>query len=177
MGYKDKTQTCATPGLELHVDHVKPWAKGAKRSWRTCKRCAMSVTWVSQICRRMGRRREDEILSACRPFSDPVRTECISIVTSPTRQRMCMWIAMISRPSLAGTHRPGSQPGLQSSRTAPHTSACSRKMKACSWRNGMQSSEVKPGERVKDVRFNEDTLAVDLIDGRTIIVPLAWYPS
>jgi len=40
----------------------------------------------------------------------------------------------------------------------------------------MQGSEVKPGERVKDVRFTEDTMAVDLIDGRTIIVPLAWYP-
>jgi hypothetical protein len=33
-----------------------------------------------------------------------------------------------------------------------------------------------PGERVKDVRFAEDTLSVDLIDGRTIVVPLAWYP-
>ena len=31
-------------------------------------------------------------------------------------------------------------------------------------------------ERVRDVRFGEDTLAVDLMDGRTIIVPLAWYP-
>ena len=41
----------------------------------------------------------------------------------------------------------------------------------------MQGSEVKPGERVKDVRFTEDTLIVDLIDGRTIIVPLAWYPK
>jgi hypothetical protein len=41
----------------------------------------------------------------------------------------------------------------------------------------MHVSEVKPGERVKDVRFTEDTLAVDLIDGRTIIVPLAWYPK
>jgi hypothetical protein len=40
----------------------------------------------------------------------------------------------------------------------------------------MKSSDVKPGERVKDARFTEDTLAVDLIDGRTIIVPLAWYP-
>jgi hypothetical protein len=29
---------------------------------------------------------------------------------------------------------------------------------------------------VKDVRFTEDTMAVDLLDGRTIIVPLAWYP-
>lgn len=40
----------------------------------------------------------------------------------------------------------------------------------------MKASEVKPGERVKDVHFAEDTLAVDLIDGRTIVVPLAWYP-
>ena len=31
-------------------------------------------------------------------------------------------------------------------------------------------------ERVKDVRVTEDTLSVDLIDGRTITVPLAWYP-
>jgi hypothetical protein len=40
----------------------------------------------------------------------------------------------------------------------------------------MQASEIKPGERVKNVHFTEDTLAVDLIDGRTIAVPLAWYP-
>jgi hypothetical protein len=40
----------------------------------------------------------------------------------------------------------------------------------------MQGSEIKPGERVKDVRFTEDTIAADLMDGRTIIVPLAWYP-
>ena len=31
-------------------------------------------------------------------------------------------------------------------------------------------------ERVKDVRVDMDTLSVDLMDGRTIIVPLAWYP-
>ena len=41
----------------------------------------------------------------------------------------------------------------------------------------MHDSEVKPGERVKDVHFMEDTMAVDLIDGRTIVVPLVWYPS
>ncbi|MFT4028115.1 MAG: DUF2442 domain-containing protein [Novosphingobium sp.] len=27
-----------------------------------------------------------------------------------------------------------------------------------------------------DVRFDEDRLIVDLKDGRTIAVPLAWYP-
>ena len=30
--------------------------------------------------------------------------------------------------------------------------------------------------RVKDVHVSEDTLTVDLMDGRTITVPLAWYP-
>lgn len=43
-------------------------------------------------------------------------------------------------------------------------------------RNGATALEAKPGERVKDVHFTEDTLAVDLMDGRTITVPLAWYP-
>ena len=40
----------------------------------------------------------------------------------------------------------------------------------------MHDSEIKPGERVKDVHLTEDTLAVDLIHSRTIVVPLAWYP-
>ncbi len=31
-------------------------------------------------------------------------------------------------------------------------------------------------ERVKDVRVLDDALSVDLMDGRTITVPLAWYP-
>ena len=30
-------------------------------------------------------------------------------------------------------------------------------------------------ERVRDVRVSEDTLTVDLMDGRTISVPLLWY--
>jgi hypothetical protein len=41
----------------------------------------------------------------------------------------------------------------------------------------MHASEPKPGEQVKHVHFTEDTMAVDLMDGRTIIVPLAWYPK
>ena len=40
----------------------------------------------------------------------------------------------------------------------------------------MNISKIKPGERVKDVHFSEDSLSVDLIDGRTISVPLVWYP-
>lgn len=40
----------------------------------------------------------------------------------------------------------------------------------------MNASHPNPGERVRDVRFTEETLAVDLADGRTIVVPLVWYP-
>jgi hypothetical protein len=40
----------------------------------------------------------------------------------------------------------------------------------------MSTSEGRPGERVKDVRFTDDTVIVDLLDGRTISVPLVWYP-
>ena len=40
----------------------------------------------------------------------------------------------------------------------------------------MSTSEPRSGERVKDVHFSEDTISVDLIDGRTITAPLAWYP-
>jgi len=40
----------------------------------------------------------------------------------------------------------------------------------------MSISQIKPGEQVKNVCFTEDSLSVDLMDGRTIIVPLAWYP-
>jgi hypothetical protein len=31
-------------------------------------------------------------------------------------------------------------------------------------------------ERVADVRFDDERLIVDLVDGRTIAAPLAWYP-
>jgi len=31
-------------------------------------------------------------------------------------------------------------------------------------------------ERVADVRFEDDRLIVDWADGRTIAVPVAWYP-
>jgi hypothetical protein len=40
----------------------------------------------------------------------------------------------------------------------------------------MRISEITPGERVQDVHFAEHTFSVDLCDGRTITVPLVWYP-
>lgn len=40
----------------------------------------------------------------------------------------------------------------------------------------MAASGRNAGERVKNVRVTDDVLSVDLVDGRTISVPLAWYP-
>jgi hypothetical protein len=40
----------------------------------------------------------------------------------------------------------------------------------------MSTSEPRPGERILDVHVTEHALVVDLADGRTLSVPLAWYP-
>jgi hypothetical protein len=40
----------------------------------------------------------------------------------------------------------------------------------------MNTLEPKAGERVTAVHFTDDTISVDLFDGRTITVPLTWYP-
>lgn len=40
----------------------------------------------------------------------------------------------------------------------------------------MTTSNVNAGEQIKDVSCTDDTLSVDLFDGRRITVPLAWYP-
>ena len=39
----------------------------------------------------------------------------------------------------------------------------------------MGISALGADERVKNVEVSEDTLALALMDGRTIIVPLVWY--
>lgn len=40
----------------------------------------------------------------------------------------------------------------------------------------MVTLALEADERVKDVRFETERFSVELIDGRTITVPLAWYP-
>ena len=39
----------------------------------------------------------------------------------------------------------------------------------------MDISKKQSSERVFDVRFDDHRLIVDLMDGRTISVPLTWY--
>jgi hypothetical protein len=38
------------------------------------------------------------------------------------------------------------------------------------------SAKTAADERIADVRIDDERLTVDLMDGRTIAVPLAWYP-
>ncbi len=35
---------------------------------------------------------------------------------------------------------------------------------------------MKPGEKIVGVEVTEDELKAELLDGRSISVPLAWYP-
>ena len=41
----------------------------------------------------------------------------------------------------------------------------------------MSTSGIDRGRRIRDVRFSANQLIVDLADGRTIAVPIAWYPK
>jgi len=40
----------------------------------------------------------------------------------------------------------------------------------------MNVLKIKVDERVSNVHFTEETISVDLMDGRAIKVPLVWYP-
>jgi hypothetical protein len=40
----------------------------------------------------------------------------------------------------------------------------------------MNTSTPVPDERVKTVTFDEDSIYVELMDGRWVSAPLAWYP-
>lgn len=40
----------------------------------------------------------------------------------------------------------------------------------------MSTLALRADERAADVQLTEDTLSVRLMDGRTISVPLVWYP-
>jgi hypothetical protein len=41
----------------------------------------------------------------------------------------------------------------------------------------MTTLPIKTDERVEAVYFTRDSIVVDLMDGRTISAPIAWYPK
>ena len=66
----------------------------------------------------------------------------------------------------ASTHR-------RAERLSP---VCLAQRGSLSEENGMNISARKADERVEAVYFTRSALVVDLVDGRTISVPLQWYP-
>lgn len=40
----------------------------------------------------------------------------------------------------------------------------------------MTTSESRAGEQILDLHFEADSMVVELADGRTLKVPLAWFP-
>ncbi len=49
-------------------------------------------------------------------------------------------------------------------------------MKQSAGIRGTPTLPSEADERVRDVRVTDDTLSVDLMDGRTISVPIVWFP-
>lgn len=89
---------------------------------------------------------------------------------------MSMWTATISRQSSGWTRLRWPEISASVRRSFDESTDWWLRIAAFYWRNGMNASHLNSGERVRDVHVTEDTLAVDLADGRTIIVPLTWYP-
>src|SRR3990167_9488984 len=53
----------------------------------------------------------------------------------------------------------------------------SKNIATSSWSVGMNTSAVEIQEpRAQDLKITEDNLVVELVDGRTLTVPLAWFP-
>jgi len=49
-------------------------------------------------------------------------------------------------------------------------------MRQTSLRLGMSSSTLRNDPKALNVSIQDEKLVVDLVDGRTLIVPLDWYP-
>src|ERR1700730_7503224 len=96
------------------------------------------------------------------------------IATNPTSRPTFTLTAMICQPS-SGLVLFNWQRTLDFAPTS-----CARYNRVCwisahsFWRPGMSFSASSADERVLDVQFTDDTISVNLRDGRVITVPLVW---
>lgn len=93
-------------------------------------------------------------------------------------RRTSMWIGAVPRPR-CGWNR-SRRRAIWATRLASSAPFCrlSASINPSCCRDGMTTSAQagSADTRVRDVRVSEDELSVALMDGRTITVPLAWYP-
>src|SRR5208337_1263460 len=115
-------------------------------------------------------------MPGCRRCCDPARIASTSIATSPRNRRTFTLTATICRPN-SGSASSNWQATLDFAPTN-----CARynrwwRIRVTGfWRHGMSFSASSADERVLDVLFTDDTISVNLRDGRVITVPLVWYP-
>src|SRR5262249_25996410 len=112
----------------------------------------------------------------CQPYFDPGRTGFTFMVMNRTNLRTCMLIGTIFPPSSGLIQLPWQEILA----LMPESLACCgkqwKRIRLNCWRLGMGILALGADERVADVAFTADSLSVTLKDGRTIAVPLAWYP-
>jgi hypothetical protein len=112
----------------------------------------------------------------CQRCCGAVRTASTFSATNRTNLLTSMWTGTIFRQSF------GFSPWLWREISGFRQENCagsetlSTRIERNYWRNGMGILALSADERVRVVRVSEDTLTVDLMDGRTISVPLIWYP-
>jgi len=150
---------------------------------RIIRRAHASSLWPlnATICRarhlqELAARVGCDRIPPCQRCWGVVRTACTFSVTSRTSLLTSTLIETISPRSsgfsrwhwrrILGFHR-GNYEELKS---------WSKRIEENCWRHGMGILALNADERVRDVRISRDTLTVDLMDGRTISVPLVWYP-
>jgi len=87
-----------------------------------------------------------------------------------------MSIVMISQPNFGSDQLHWLEIWVSARTNCEESNGLFKNIKVSFWKGGTKNMDVSPGERIKNVRCTKDTLQVDLADGRTIIVPIAWYP-
>jgi len=117
------------------------------------------------------------IIEPCRLFSEMDPIDFSSIRETETNRRTSTLNATIAKRSsgsfLFGLSEVEGFPAKKSTRSRQLSWGAS---KSC-WTDGMSISTAESrSTTASNVSVTDDTLLVELSDGRTLLVPLAWYP-
>ena len=130
-----------------------------------------------QPLRRAGRKPGSATIKRCRRYCGRGRTSSILCQPIEPSRTISMCGATTASPSSGSTPWNCRSAATSAERRLAGFTGSSSGLKHDSWRSGMTTSIVQlevPGATA--VTATEDTLTADLTDGRTISVPLAWYP-
>ncbi len=113
----------------------------------------------------------------CRPSCEQGHIGFSFMPAMAANRRTCMSNAMSARRSSGLTRSNWSGITDSPDKRLTAFNHWSRNISFTCWRNGMRSSKLDHHPAVAmQVKVTDDALTVDLSDGRTITVPLLWYP-